>query len=424
MWLAIKGFIYPSTEFFGCVVFADMTAAPTETLLAELRSLPRAYWVLVGGWFVNRFGTFVHPFLTLVLSARGFGPGDVAWVLCANGVGQFASSVLGGYFSDRCGRRNVLVTGTLGNAAAIFALFYMHELWAIVAMMLCAGFASGFYMPASTALLADIVPPHLRLRAYAGQRLAINAGFACGASAAGFLLSVSTFALFAGDALTTALFGVIAFFLLPHGVRVAREELDWRKAWVYVRQDRAFWGLFVASVLSSFVFQQYNSTFSLEVKQRGLTLDLMGWHITPEQVFGCVLAWNGIMVALFEMPMTRWTQRFDSRRVIKTGYVLQGGGFAMNALPGGAGMLFVAMTLYTIGEMLSQPMRSAYVAQLAPLHLRGRYMGVLAMGTTVSAIFGPHISLRVHAWSPAVLWVGCGVLGALSAFTLVGKARA
>ena len=84
--------------------------------MSELRSLPRAYWVLVSGWFVNRFGTFVHPFLTLVLSARGFGPGQVAWVLCANGVGQFASSVLGGYFSDRCGRRNVLVVGTLGNA--------------------------------------------------------------------------------------------------------------------------------------------------------------------------------------------------------------------------------------------------------------------------------------------------------------------
>lgn len=407
-----------------CVCCLCMAAAPTESLMSELRSLPRAYWVLVGGWFVNRFGTFVHPFLTLVLSARGFGPGQVAWVLCANGVGQFASSLLGGYFSDRCGRRNVLVVGTLGNAAAVFTLFFMHELWAIVGMMWCAGFASGFYMPASTALLADVVPPHLRLRAYSGQRLAINAGFACGASAAGFLITVSTFALFVGDALTTALFGVIAFFLLPHGVRAAREEMGWMQAWEHVRRDRAFWGLFVASVLSSFIFQQFNSTFSLEMKQRGLTLDLLGWRLTPEQVFGCVLGWNGIMVALFELPMTRWTQRLDFRRVIKTGYVLMGGGFAMNALHGGAGMLFAAMTLFTIGEMLSQPMRSAYVAQLAPLHMRGRYMGLLTMGTTLAAIFGPHVSLRLHAWSPAVLWVGCGVLGVLSAFTLVGAKRA
>ena len=35
-----------------------MNAGPTQSLYAELRSLPRAYWVLVTGWFVNRFGTF------------------------------------------------------------------------------------------------------------------------------------------------------------------------------------------------------------------------------------------------------------------------------------------------------------------------------------------------------------------------------
>ena len=178
---------------------------------------------------MNRFGTFVMPFLTLFLTGRGHSPGSVAWVLSANGVGQFLSSALGGYWSDRIGRRRIIVLGTLGNAAAIFAMFFMCELWAIIGMMLLAGFASGLYMPASTALLADIVPEPMRLRAYAGQRLAINAGFACGASAAGFLISVSTFALFAGDAITTALFGIIAWRFLPRGHHVSAGEASRQK---------------------------------------------------------------------------------------------------------------------------------------------------------------------------------------------------
>jgi MFS family permease len=285
-------------------------------------------------------------------------------------------------------------------------------------MMLLAGFASGFYMPASNALLADIVPQEMRLRAYAGQRLAINAGFACGASAAGFLITISTFALFAGDAITTALFGLIAWRFLPRGHQVAREETSWAQAWRHIRVDSNFWGLFWATILSSFVFQQFNSTFGLEIKQRALTLSVGHWTFTPEQVFGILLGWNGVMVALFELPLTRWTQKFDSRRIITIGYLLMGFGFALNALHHGVGLFFGGMTLFTIGEMFSQPMRNAYIAQIAPLHLRGRYMGALAMAGTAAGALGPHASLRIHAWNPTVLWIGCAALGILAAITL------
>jgi len=187
-----------------------------------------------------------------------------------------------------------------------------------------------------------------------------------------------------------------------------------------LQRDRAFWGLFAATVLSSFIFIQFSSTFALEVKRRGFTLDLFGWHLSPEEVFGCILGWNGLMVAICELPMTRWTQRFDAQRVIMIGYLLLGGGFALNAVPGNVVMLFVAMTIFTIGEMLSQPMRAAYVAQLAPPYMRGRYMGALAMGATLAHIFGPHISLPLHAHAPSALWIGCGTLGILAALVLRG----
>lgn len=396
-----------------------MTAAPTETLFAELRSLPRAYWVLLIGWFINRFGTFVHPLLTIMLTGRGYAPSQVAWVLCANGLGQFSAGLLGGYFSDRFGRRSALVLGTFGNALAILGLYFAvttgSPLGVIVLLMFCAGFGGGFYMPASSALLADVVPRHLHLRAYSAQRLAINAGFACGASTAAFL---AVWAVFLGDALTTAAFGLIALFCLPRGLKASREEATWREAWRVLRRDRPFWALAAATLLSSFLFQQFNSTFSLEVVRRGLTVDLLGWHLTPPQVFGLILGWNGLLVVCCELPLTRWTQRFASRRVILLGYLLLGFGLAMNAFAGGLGILLLAMTVFTIGEMLSQPMRSAYVAELAPVAMRGRYMGALAMAGTFAQVFGPHVSLPLHAWSPTALWVGCGLLGGLAAAVL------
>jgi MFS family permease len=396
-----------------------MTAAPTQSLSAELRSLPRAYWVLTIGWFINRFGTFVHPLLTILLSRAGHVPSHVAWVLCANGLGNFSAGLLGGYFSDRFGRRHALVLGTMGNAAAIVALYFAitftHSILLIAGLMFAAGFGGGFYMPASSALLADLVPPPLRVRAYSAQRLAINAGFACGASTAAFL---AIWAVFIGDALTTALFGLIALLYLPHGLKASREEATWAEAWRVLRSDRAFWALAAATLLSSFLFQQFNSTFSLEVLRRKLELNILGLHFSSPQVFGLILGWNGLMVVLFELPFTRWTQRFPSRRVIVIGYFLLGAGLAVNAVGTSVWPMFIGMTIFTFGEMLSQPVRSAYIAELAPLAMRGRYMGAVAMAGTFANVFGPHVSLPLHAWSPQTLWLGCGGIGLLAAVVL------
>ncbi|MFO1512401.1 MAG: hypothetical protein U1F83_05725 [Verrucomicrobiota bacterium] len=49
----------------------SVNPGPSEpTLFASLRTLPRAAWVLFAGSFINRFGGFVVPFLTLYLTGQ------------------------------------------------------------------------------------------------------------------------------------------------------------------------------------------------------------------------------------------------------------------------------------------------------------------------------------------------------------------
>ena len=38
----------------------------------QLRTFPTAAWVLFGGVFINRFGTFVTPFLVIYLTRLGY----------------------------------------------------------------------------------------------------------------------------------------------------------------------------------------------------------------------------------------------------------------------------------------------------------------------------------------------------------------
>ena len=45
---------------------------PTQVgFAASLRSLPREAWFLYLGTFINRFGSFVIPFLTIYVRQRG-----------------------------------------------------------------------------------------------------------------------------------------------------------------------------------------------------------------------------------------------------------------------------------------------------------------------------------------------------------------
>jgi len=69
------------------------------------RALPRPAWILFFGTFLNKFGAFVVPFLTLYLTGRGYTVGQVGLVVGAYGVGNLLASLLGGHLADRLGRR-------------------------------------------------------------------------------------------------------------------------------------------------------------------------------------------------------------------------------------------------------------------------------------------------------------------------------
>jgi MFS family permease len=334
-------------------------------------------------------------------------------------VGALCGGLMGGWLADHFGRRNTIVLGTFLSASSFMLLYTASTLPTIIACTFLAGLTSGIYQPAIGALLADIVPPAQRVRAYASIRAAANAGFACGAATGGVLANYSFFWLFAGDALTTAIYGCIALLWLPHGLRAAREKTArWGESLKHIAGDRPFQALWVSAFLASLVYAQFASTYSLHVIRNGLNFDAFGFHIGPETVYGLLVGWNGAFVMLGELPLTAATMRFDPRRVMAVGYILVGAGFAMNALAHSIFALWIAMTIFTIGEMISAPTTSAQVARFAPERMRGRYMGALGLSWNGAGILGPQIGFRLLARDPNLVWLVCGVLGFAAAFTI------
>jgi MFS family permease len=385
----------------------------SPTLLASLRALPRPAWILFLGVFLNKFGTFVVPFLTLILTRQGYSLGDAGLAIGAYGAGHFLASGLGGHLADTLGRRKTIMLSMFSAAITMILLSQARSMPAILLLTALAGLAGELYRPASSALLADLVPASQRVTAFSVYRMAFNAGWAFGPATAGFLAEAGYFWLFIGDAITSILFGLVAFFALPHGVRSPQAESKWSDALKVVRCDRRFHLLLAASFAIALVFFQISSTYGLFVTQIGFSA----------ATYGAIISLNGVLVVFCELPISTITRRFPARRVIGLGYALVGMGFALNAFARTRPALVVAMIVVTLGEMLTIPVSAAYVADLAPAHMRGRYMGAFGLTWALGLTVGPSLGMALFHFGAAALWLSCGALGLLASAIIMSEVR-
>jgi len=149
---------------------------PPLATLAALKGLPRPVWILFAGSFLNKFGTFVIPFLTIYLTRQGFTVGQAGLAIGAYGFGQLLAAISGGHLADTLGRRKTIVLSMFLVAVVMLVLSQARSLPAIILLTVLAGWTGECYRPASSALLADLVPPNARVTAYSAYRLAFNAG--------------------------------------------------------------------------------------------------------------------------------------------------------------------------------------------------------------------------------------------------------
>ena len=194
-----------------------------SSFLQNLRALPGPFWVLAGATFVNRFGVFVWPFLTIIITRNGNTAAQAGWAVGAYSVGGFLAAALGGWLADRMGRNVTMALSALCGAVCMMAMSQATDWQALAVIAFLTGLVSEAGQPASNALVQDIVPQEHRVLAYAVQRFAVNLGWSFGPAVAGFLADYSFFWLFAVDAVTSAFFGIIAWMFLPRGRRTPVE---------------------------------------------------------------------------------------------------------------------------------------------------------------------------------------------------------
>lgn len=377
----------------------------------NIKELPPPAWFLVGGNFINWFASFAIVFLVLYLRRNGYSVAQAGVAVAAYGLGEMLAGAAAGHLADRFGRRDTMAVSMFASAATIFSLYFVRTYALILGVAFLAGVATESWRPASRALMADLVPHGQRVTAFALVRFAGNLGIAAGSAIAGFLANASFLWVFVMDAATSLIFGLVTLVALPQGRRTRRDEEGPRGGYRAVMADRTFLLFLVASVLISFVyFQGQGATLPIQV------VEVSG--LTPAH-FGLLLSLNGILVVLLELPISSLTMRRPAKEMIAAGFLLVGLGFGLIAVADNMTMLAVSVAVWTLGEMVAAPVSYAYVADLAPEHLRGRYQGLYGLFWGTGSVTGPALGTLLFALSVTSFWTLCGILGAVAAMMVL-----
>ncbi|HEY7233034.1 MAG TPA: MFS transporter [Gemmatimonadaceae bacterium] len=366
-------------------------------LWEDLRALPRTAWVLFGGTFINRFGSFVLAFLVFYLTSRGYSVAAAGLALSAYGIGSMAAALAGGQLADTIGRRNSIVVSMFSSAATMLALSQATGIRLIVPLTALAGFTAELYRPASYALVADLTPKGRRITGFAMYRLAVNAGVAAGPAVAGFLAERSFLWLFVGDALTSIIYGCTAYFALPKDGRRARDHADARSVATRMASDARLVRMLVATLALAFVVHQAYATFPIHLERSGFT----------PVIYGSLMSLNGLLIIVLELWVTTVTRRAPALIAIAAGILLNGLGFGAIGIAGSVSMLAVTVVIWTFGEMVFSPVGAAYIADIAPPDLRARYQAAWGFTFSLGLVLAPIGGTLLYSIRPSILWSTC-----------------
>jgi MFS family permease len=311
------------------------------------------------------------------------------------------SYLVGGSLATALGTRTVTVVSLACSAVLLAVLLALSDFAMVATAVTLAGVASQLYWPASVTMLSDLTPRHRQVMIQAMYRFAVNVGSAA-APLLGFALyrldQDYTYVLLA-QALFGIGYGVLAWAVLPRRapVRDPPPVTDGRPRgghYAAVLADSRFVLFLIAGFFSTTVYTQYLAALPLDIAASELPLF---WY-------SAAVSLNGILVILFELPLTKLSQRLPVRPVVIATFALVGLGMATYGLPLVPVVVVTGTLLWTLGEMIGGPRVFAYPAVTAPVALKPYYISAFQFTFGLAGAVGQTVGVALFAMLGHRVW--------------------
>jgi MFS family permease len=359
-------------------------------------------WSFVGIWAIKKLGADQSVLGLAYLASALIGVG---------------SGYLGGHFSDHLGRRPLILIGWIGQTAVVLGFVAAGSNATVGLLVLCFG---GLFFQignaADQALVADLVPPDRHEPAYAAVRVASNLGVTFGPPLGGLLLLLGSWnALFIGAAAFSAVGFALAVLFLPTRGAYAPEEPPSRGSFGVIARDRPFLLFLVSAAFAWLVYVAFETV---------LPISLVSSHGYSSSTWGFLVILNPFLVTFFQLRLTQWVSAVPAAMKLGVGLPLMGLPFLLLSVNDALPVVLLILFLFVIGEMLWVPTSQTVVAGLAPVDLRGAYMGAFGAMGAIGFALAPFIGLEIRSkFGDSAVWMLQAALSLVAAGTGAAAVR-
>jgi DHA1 family tetracycline resistance protein-like MFS transporter len=358
------------------------------------------------------FGIII-PLLPFYAEHFGASPLLIGLLFGVYSLCQLVAAPVLGDWSDRYGRRPVLILSLLGTVVS-FAMLALAQSVTMLFLARIVDGLSGGNIATARAYVADVTEPQDRARAYGLIGAAFGLGFILGPALSGMLAPISyTAPIWMAAALTLAA-TVMAWLWLPETVhRAAAGSGRPFRNLAAMMQRAGLRRMLVVDFVYWFAFAIFQTTFSLFVARRfGFDASRTGYFFAGFGILGVIVQGG------FIRPVVR---RLGDKPTFIAGLALSAIGLVAAAYASSVLLLVAALVPLAFGMGFGHPTVTSLVSQAGRHDEQGRVQGAAgameSLGRTLGPVWGNAALQRFGEGMPYLSASACILLTFLLSLT-------
>ncbi len=342
--------------------------------------------------------TIILPLLPFY--AMHFGASDtvVGLLISTYALCQLVAGPMLGSWSDRIGRKPLLILSQLGTFVGFLILANATTLWVVFLSRIIDGATAG-NLSLAQAHIADVTEPENRAKSFGILGIAFGIGFMIGPAISGLLSPYGyQYPIYAAAALS-ACSVICTMTLLPKATPHEMGEVagpggkrlglfDWGRYAEYFSRPglgKLLWEFF----FFAFPFSLFMGGFALFAAQR------YTWngHPVGAKEVGYFFAYAGFLGIILQGGLVgRLVKTFGERALVRTGFLSAGLGYGLIGLTRTIPQLGGAATVSSYGMGVLRPSITALITHKAGRHEQGVVLGLTQSITAISSVIAPAIA--------------------------------
>lgn len=295
---------------------------------------------------------------------------------------QFVFSPIWGRWSDRVGRKPIILLGLMGSCLSYLGLALAASLPMLFVARIIGGIA-GANIPTAQAYVADVTTPENRARGMGMIGAAFGLGFIFGPAIGGLLSRISPQApMWFASALCLTNF-VAATWFLPESRRAGASSKGMGRveSFRHAMRQPALMLLLALSFLVTVAFSGFETTFALFSEHRfGFTAATIGF----------VFAFIGVVLALVQgVVVGRVVKRIGEARLIPFAILTIAIGLGLVPFAWNIPALLGALFILAAGMGFNNPSLSSMVSKLSSADDQGGILGLVSSIASLGRVVGP-----------------------------------